>query len=228
MLNTNFAAKKVFAGTFAAASLFLTPLALTLGSLTATAQPALAQSALPAAAATGTYDIDKPHSDIAFTVIHMGLTRVHGKFDDFDGTVKVDAKKPESSSVAFTIKTDSINTSNDKRDAHLKTPDFFDTAKYPEITFKSTKIAKKGKGFVATGTFTLHGVSKTITLPFTVIGPVKGLEGGTHIGVETSTTIKRSDYGMNKYPGVVGDAVAITIELDLVKQGSIPPAPAAK
>lgn len=220
MLNTNFTAKKVLVGTVAAASLLLTPLA--------TATPAHAQAALPASAATGAYDVDKAHSDINFTVTHMGLTKVRGKFDTFEGAVKVDAKKPETSSVTFTIKVDSINTSEPKRDAHLKTADFFDTAKYPDMTFKSSKVTRKGKGFVATGTLTLHGVSKTITLPFTVVGPVKGLEGGTHIGVETATTIKRSDYGMSKYPGVVGDAVDVTIELDLIKQGSVPTSPAAK
>ncbi len=204
---------------------------LLLASLTLTVAPPAAAQVLTAAqqtAAAGAYSVDKPHSSIAFTVMHLGITKVPGRFDDFDGKVKVDPKSLDGSSVEFTIKATSVNTANDQRDAHLKTDTFFDTAKYPDITFKSTRISKRKNGYAATGTLTMHGVAKPIVLPFTLVGPVKGMEQGTHLGVATTLTLKRSDFGMTAYEPAVGDEIPITIELDLLKDGSVPPKPAAK
>ena len=212
---TTFTARqpRFFAG-MTAAALLLSPIALT----------ARASAPVPAATtATGTYNIDKPHTDISFTVTHLAITKVHGRFNDFDGTVKVDGKKPENSSVEFAIKAASIDTGNAQRDTHLKSKDFFDVEKFPEITFKSTRVAKKGSGYVAAGTLTMHGVSKPVALPFTVAGPIKGIEGGTHLGVSTALDVKRSEFGVSAYPGAVGDVVSISIELDLLKAGSVPP-----
>jgi len=200
-----------------AAALLVAPAALTLSAPPAAAAPTAAD------ALSGTWTPDKVHSDITFTVTHLAVNKVHGRFNDFDGTVVADGKKPSNSTVEFTIKTASIDTGNTMRDNHLKSPDFFDVEKFPDITFKSTRVAKSGKGFVAEGNLTIHGVTKPVRLPFTVAGPVKGPGGSQHVGVETSLQINRRDYGLtwsNLVEGtaLVGDDVDIQIGLDLAKK----------
>ena len=172
--------------------------------------------------ATGTWSVDKAHTDIAFTVAHLGVSKTRGSFTDFDGTVIADGKKPENSSIQFTIKTASINTGNSARDEHLRSKDFFETDKYPEITFKSTKVTKRKDGFTATGNLTMHGVTRQVSLPFTVTGPQKGFKGELHMGVETSVALNRKDYGLtwnNLVEGTqaVGDTVTVTISMELLK-----------
>ena len=182
---------------------------LTLGVTLALAAPALAD----------TYTVDRNHSEAAFQVRHI-LTKVRGTFRDFSGTINVDKAKPENSSVEFVIKATSIDTGTQKRDDHLRSPDFFDVAKYPEITFKSTKVVSKGNGkFDVTGDFTMHGVTKQITLPVTFLGEQKFMNG-TKAGFETGLTINRTDYGLvwNKAVesgGVlVGEEVEIAINIE--------------
>lgn len=172
--------------------------------------------------ATGTWSVDKAHTDIAFTVLHLGVSKTRGTFSDFDGSVVADGKKPENSSVQFAIKTASINTGNSARDEHLRGKDFFETDKYPEITFKSTKVTKRKNGFTAIGNLTMHGVTKQVSLPFTVTGPQKGFKGELHMGVETSIALNRKDYGLtwnNIVEGsqAVGDTVTVTISMELLK-----------
>jgi polyisoprenoid-binding protein YceI len=174
--------------------------------------------------ATGTWAVDKTHTDIGFTVTHLGVSKVRGSFGEFDGEVVADGKSPAKSSVSFTIQTASINTNNAKRDEHLKSPEIFDAARYPTIAFKSTSVRKSGNGFVARGPLTLHGVTKVVELPFTVSGPAKG-PGGLHMGVETALKISRKEYGLTWGPviegtAVVSDEVAIDINLELVKKGA--------
>ncbi len=192
--------------------------------LTAAAQTPTTKtaSASKAGLATGTWNVDKSHTDIAFTVVHLGVSKTRGSFTDFDGVIKADGAKPEASSVSFAIKTASINTGNTQRDDHLRGKDFFDVATHPEITFKSTKIAKSKNGFVATGNLTLHGVTKTVLLPFTVAGPEKGFKGELHMGVDTALTISRKEYALLwpapiEASGAVGDAVSITISMEMIK-----------
>ena len=116
---------------------------------------ALALAASPVYA-TDTYDVDKVHSNAQFTIRHL-MSKVTGKFTDVEGTVLIDRARPEASSVEFKIKTASINTAEQKRDEHLRSPDFFDAATYPEITFKSTKIKATGKDtYQVTGTLTMR------------------------------------------------------------------------
>lgn len=227
-MNASFSpsAKAALAG-MAATTLLLSPLALlTLG---AAAHPAAAAAPAKGAAnteaLTGAWGIDKPHSDINFTVTHLAVSKVHGRFDDFDGAVVSDAQKPQNSSVRFTIQAASIDTDQPQRDTHLKSADFFDVAKYPTITFQSSRVTRKGNGFVATGLLTLHGVSKPVVLPFTLSGPVKGPDGNLHLGVDTAVTLNRQDYGlawskMVEGVAMVGDDVNVTISLDLVKKAA--------
>ena len=178
--------------------------------------------ALAAPVLADTYAIDKNHSEATFQVRHI-LTKVRGTFRDFGGTINFDKAKPENSSVEFRIKTGSIDTGVQKRDDHLRSPDFFDAATHPEIVFKSTKVVSKGNNtFDVTGDFTMHGVTKQITLPVTFLGEQKFMKGAK-AGFETAITINRKDYGLTwnralESGGVmVGEEVeiAINIEADL-------------
>ena len=167
------------------------------------------------------YRIDPVHSTLGFAVRHLGISTVPGKFTDFDGVISYDDKDPSKSSVKVTIKTASIDTGNGSRDKDLRSDNFFDVAKYPEITFQSTGVKKSGDDWVATGTFTMKGVSKTIELPFTLSGPVKDPWGSQRIGVESSTKLKRSEYGITADKGLVGDEIKINLTVEAA-------APAAK
>jgi polyisoprenoid-binding protein YceI len=213
----------VFGATATAAALLLSPLAFSLGGAPATATAVQASPAVRAAAATGTWAVDKSHTDIGFTIKHLGVSKVRGHFNDFDGTVVVNGPQPEKSSVNFTIKTASIDTANARRDSHLKAPDFFDAEKYPEITFKSTRISKTKKGFDATGLLTMRGVTKTVVLPFIVEGPLKGPGGTLHMGIDTAVTLNRQDYDLTWSQMVEGvsmlsNDVNVVISLELTKK----------
>lgn len=202
-------------------TLLLSPLVFSVGGVPAAA--VAAAPAVSAAMATGTWSVDKSHTDIGFVITHLAVSKVRGHFNDFDGTVIVNGTLPEKSSVNFAIKTASIDTANAQRDGHLKSPDFFDADKYPEITFKSTKIVKKKNGFTAMGLLTMHGVTKPVVLPFTVQGPIKGPDGTMHLGIDTTLTINRQDYGLTwskmvEGVSMVSNEVAITISLDMAKK----------
>ena len=176
--------------------------------------------------ATTKYDIDAAHSNIGFAVsILDGLSKVHGKFTDFSVTIVYDDADVTKSSVNAVIKTASIDTGIERRDAHLRTPDFFDAEKFPEITFQSKRVEKQGNQLIAHGTFTMHGVAKEIALPFTITGVSKDpKDGGTTLGVNSKLSVKRSDYGMTyanpQRPNFVGDAVEI--ELNLITRAAKP------
>jgi polyisoprenoid-binding protein YceI len=181
-------------------------------------------AASPAFAAD-TYLIDKTHSEASFQVRHLGISNVRGHFDDFEGSININREKPEASSVEFTIKAASINTSDADRDKHLRSPDFFDVEKFPTIGFKSSKVASKGtNNYEVTGTLTIHGVSKEVTIPVTHLGFVKDPWGNDKIGFELNTVLNRKDFGLtwNKTldsGGVlVGDEVKISINLEAAKK----------
>jgi len=148
--------------------------------------------------ASGAYKMDKAHSSIGFRVRHMGLVEVPGYFRDFDGTVNYDSTDVTKSTVQFTAQAKSVDTGVAPRDNHLRTKDFFEVDTYPEITFKSTKIVKKGKGWIMTGDFTMKGVTKSISFPFNVIGFIKDEKSGaTRMGATAETVINRRDFGVN-------------------------------
>jgi polyisoprenoid-binding protein YceI len=175
-------------------------------------------------ATAGTYTIDQVHSDVSFKVRHL-VSKTSGQFTEFDGTIVADFGNLDASSVAFTIKAASIDTKNEDRDNHLRSGDFFDVETYPEITFTSSKITKSGdQTYAVTGTLTLHGVSKTVTLPVTFLGEVKDPRGNTKAGFEIETKVDRKDYGIiwNKALDaggmILGDEVEITINLETQKK----------
>ena len=147
-----------------------------------------------------------------------GLFRVNGKFTDFNVTLTNDEKDITKSSVNVVIKAASINTGIPARDTHLRSADFFDAEKYPEITFQSKRIEKKGKQLFALGTFTMHGVSKEITLPFQITGVNKDpVSKKMNLGYSAQIVINRREFGINwthpKVPNFVGDNVEIEINL---------------
>ena len=177
-----------------------------------------------AAFAADTFVIDKNHSEAIFQVRHM-VSRVSGRFDDFAGTITVDRANPSVSSVEFTIKAPSIDTGVADRDKHLRSADFFDAEKYPEITFKSTAIKPSGRKDVydVTGTFTMRGVTKTLTLPVEFLGFIKDPRGNERAGFSTHTTLNRKDYGINwnraldNGGALLSDDVDVTVNIEAAK-----------
>ncbi len=171
------------------------------------------------------FGIDPVHSSVGFKVRHL-VSKVSGSFKEFSGTIAGDPKSPSEASIAFTIKAGSVDTQNADRDKHLNSPDFFDTAKFPEISFKSSKIVPKGGDkFEVTGTFTLHGVSKDIVVPVTFGGLAKDPWGNERAGFSVALTLNRKDYGINFNKVLdaggmmLGDDVEVSIELEAVKKG---------
>jgi polyisoprenoid-binding protein YceI len=147
--------------------------------------------------AAGRYDLDVNHGIIGFGVRHLGINLVEGRFKDFKGVVTYDDKDVTKSSVEFTAKIASVDTGVAPRDAHLRTADFFDAEKFPDMTFRSTKIEKKGSGYLMTGDLMIKGVTKQVTFPFTLTGSIADPWGGTRFGIEGSTVLNRRDFGIN-------------------------------
>jgi polyisoprenoid-binding protein YceI len=163
------------------------------------------------------YPIDNNHSTIGFSVsIIGGMSKVTGKFTDFAITLNNDEKDITKSSVTAVIKTASINTGIEARDKDLRSAAFFDAEKYPEITFQSSRIEKKGKELVAFGTFTMHGVSKELALPFSVTGPHRNAAGDKmNFGYATHLTLNRRDFGINWQHKTVADFVGDNVEVEI-------------
>jgi polyisoprenoid-binding protein YceI len=178
---------------------------------------AMLMLALPMLAADA-YKIDPVHSEVSFKVRHLGISKVSGRFTKFQGTILVDDKDLSKSSVEVSIEAASINTDNEGRDKHLRSADFFDTDKLPAITFKSLTVKEVAKGKLeVTGDFTLHGVTKRVSIPITHLGVIKSPFKDVRAGFEGSLTLNRSDYGITSSPGVIGEAVEITLGIEAVK-----------
>jgi polyisoprenoid-binding protein YceI len=181
--------------------------------------------AVPLSAQAETYTLDPAHTEVGFTAKHMMVTNVHGKFNKFDGTIEWDEKSPTKSTVTINIDPSSIDTGVAQRDAHLKSPDFFDVAKYPTMTFKSTKVKKAGAGWDITGDLTMHGVTKPVTLK--VEGPSKAEKtpfGTTVRAANAVGELNRKDFGLNwnkalEAGGVlVGDTIKLNIDAEMVEK----------
>ena len=166
------------------------------------------------------YPIDMNHSTVGFSVPIMGgLSKVKGKFMDFNINLTNDERDVTKSSVNVVIKAASVNTGIEGRDKHLRTADFFDVEKFPEITFQSSRIEKRNKQLIAHGTLTMHGVSKEISLPFTITGVDENADKTKkNVGYSASLVLNRRDYGINythkTVPNFIGDN--ITVEIDLI------------
>lgn len=173
---------------------------------------------------TGDYKIDPGHSLIGFSVRHFEISFVRGRFKEFNGMIRYDAADVTKSTVEFTAKTESIDTGVAGRDNHLRTADFFDAAKFPELTFKSSRIERKtNNAYVLHGDFTLKGVTKQISFPFTMTGAVKDNRGNTRFGVAAETKLNRRDYGITWGASMangglnVGNEVMIDLQLEAMK-----------
>ncbi len=184
-------------------------------------------SAASASAQLTTWTIDPSHSVAEFTVRHMMVSNVRGAFGKVTGTANWDGKSVATASVDVVIDAASIDTREPKRDAHLRSADFFDVEKFPTLTFKSTKIEAAGVGRARmTGDLTIRGVTKTVVLAVT--GPTPEITdpgGNVRLGASATTAINRKDFGVTWNSSldaggvVVGDEVKITIEVELVKKG---------
>ena len=163
------------------------------------------------------YSIDPAHSSIGFTVKHMMVSNVTGNFGQFEGTVDFDPNDLVSSKAEALIQTASIDTRVGKRDEHLKSADFFDAAKYPTITFTSKKIIGKGEQYTIVGDLTMKGVTKEVSIPVSISGPVKSPMGGAVIGLSGQFTINRQDYGIsfNKALDNGGLMVSDNVKVDI-------------
>jgi polyisoprenoid-binding protein YceI len=181
----------------------------------------LALAAPLAVAQTSTWSIDKAHSEIDFTVRHMSVSNVHGRFAITEGKILFNDADATKSTVSVTIDTTSVDTGVAQRDNDLKSDHFFDVANFPTATFVSTNVAKNGSNLTVIGNLTLHGVTRPVVL--NVEGPsapVPGMDHKPHSGYSATTTVKRTDFGIGpKYPAaVLGDDIKLEIELEVVKQ----------
>ena len=181
----------------------------------------LATTALQSAsAAVETYVIDPVHSSIGFSLRHF-VSKVPGSFTKFSGDIVVDRANLEKSSVAVTIEVTSINTANEKRDGHLQSPDFFDTAKFATATFKSKTWKKTGEdSFDITGDFTLHGVTKEIVLKTKLLAFGAGMKGAQLSGWEATTVINKADFGVNG-PAMLGKALGDEVTLNIAVEAGL-------
>jgi polyisoprenoid-binding protein YceI len=185
--------------------------------------PALGMACLTTLAAD-TYNIDPAHSTVGFAVSHMVINSVHGKFDQFSGTVVLDGTRIQEAT--GTIRTPSVNTGVAARDKDLRSANFFNVEKFPTITFQSRRARTTGSETTLTGDFTMHGVTKEISLPIKVKGPIKDPWGNTRVGLEAQTKINRKDYGLTYSKAletgglVVGDEVDLEIHAEAVKAGA--------
>lgn len=172
--------------------------------------------------AADTYSIDGSHSAVIFRIKHLGVSYAYGRFNDITGEVVWDGDNPDACSLDVQVKTESVDTASEKRDQHLRSPDFFSAKEFPVATFKSTSVEKiSSQLYKVTGDFQLHGVTKEITAELQYVGDGKDPWGGYRAGFETTITIKRSDYDITTYidNGGLGDEVRLMIAIEGVKQG---------
>ena len=179
------------------------------------------------ALAQNNYQLDPAHTSVRFSVKHMMVSQVHGRFDKVNGTSAYDPKNPGFDKLEATVDLGSVNTDQPQRDADLKSPNFFDVAKFPTMTFRSTRIEKRGDQLVAVGDLTLHGVTKPLTLTIDQITPeVKDPYGMMRFGAHASGTLNRKEYGivwnqtLDNGGAVVSDAITIELDAELVRPGA--------
>lgn len=184
----------------------------------------IAAKTIAAPIPAGTYNLDPAHTMIGFSIRHLEINWVEGRFKDFTGAINYNADDVTKSSVEFAAKIESIDTGVEARDKHLRTADFFDAAKFPEMTFKSKSVERGGKdGFVVNGDLTIKNVTKPVSLPFSLTNAIKDPWGNTRFGVEAHAKIDRRDFGINygnELPGGgldVGNQVTINLLLEAVK-----------
>jgi polyisoprenoid-binding protein YceI len=180
---------------------------------------ALAMIASPAVFAADNYKVDPVHSTSVFRIKHANIAWFWGRFTEPTGSFTLDEADPSKSSFRIELLADKVDSANPKRDAHLKSPDFFNAKQFPKITFKSTSVAKgEGENMLAvTGDLTMHGVTKSVTVPVEISG--KGQFMNTpRAGVEATLTVKMSDFQIKGMPGALSDEVKVVVSLEGAKE----------
>lgn len=171
-----------------------------------------AQPAAGDAKAGAVWTVDSVHSNVTYKIRHAGVSNHVGQFYNPTGTINLEA-----GTMDITVPLSGLSSGNAKRDEHLRSPDFFNAKEFPTITFKATSIKSAGENkFDVTGSMTMLGKSKTVTFPLSVVGKGKGMQGGESMGLESTLTIKRSDFGMDKYvkEGMLGDEITLSVALE--------------
>jgi polyisoprenoid-binding protein YceI len=174
-----------------------------------------------ALAQTSAWIPDKAHSEVSFSILHMTLSNVHGRFGNICGAIHWDGSDISKSTVKVTIDMSSVDTGEGARDSELKSPSFFGIDKFPTATFVSTGVSRGANGLAVNGNLTLHGVTKPVVLEVDgPNGPVTGMDQKPHVGFSATTTISRTTFGIGaSYPAaIVGDEVKLSIDLEAVKQ----------
>ena len=174
-----------------------------------------------AIAQTSTWVPDKAHSEVAFSVLHLSVANVRGRFGNIGGSIVWNESDITKSTVNVTIDVSTVDTGVEQRDSDLKSPNFFDVAQYPTASFVSTKVTKSGNELTVAGDLTVHGVTKPVVLKVDgPTGPVPGMDKKPHSGFSATTTISRSAFNIApKYPAaVVGDEIKLAIDVDIAKQ----------
>jgi polyisoprenoid-binding protein YceI len=191
----------------------------------ASALVALLFTGLQAFAETTSYKIDPAHSEIDFSIRHMAISTVHGRFALSGGTILFDTNDPSKSSVTAIIDVASVDTGVAQRDTHLKSPDFFDTSKFATATFKSTSVKRSGEGYDVVGDLTLHGVTKPVTLHMEEPSKEQtGMDNKLHRGFSATATLHRQDFGLTwngtlkSGDSALGDDVKLTFEVEAAQQ----------
>ena len=181
----------------------------------ATPRPAAPVVASPAAAPTP-FEIDPVHSTAIFRIQHMGVSYFHGRFNSISGQITLDSENPAGSAVELTIAAESVDTNNNKRDDHIRSPDFLNASEFPEIKFKSEKVKPLAdKRVEIEGQLTLHGETKPLTVQVEQTGLAQSSRGeGQIAGFETTFTVKRSEFGMDQMLDALGDEVRITLSVE--------------
>ncbi len=188
------------------------------------AQKATTKATEPQADGLETFEIDAVHTSIGFFVRHMVISNVRGRFTRFSGTILYDSLDNSRSSVSVTIDAASVNTENQERDNDLRSSNFFDTATFPQMVFKSKRIEPQCEGYLCVGDLTMHGVTKEISVPFTILGRQKDPWGNERLGFEGELKLDRRDFGLTYNSAldsgglVVGNEVKIELNVEAVRK----------
>lgn len=170
------------------------------------------------------FKVDTAHTNVGFRVTHLVVAKTTGSFNEFDASFSYDPEDMSSFSLTATIQTASVDTNNGRRDNHLRSPDFLDAASHPTITFASTGLRMDADGLVVIGDLTIRGVTKSIEMPVTVVGPVAGPRGAVVVGIEGRAEIDRHDFGvswnntLDNGGLIVGAEVRIEIDAEFIQQ----------
>lgn len=166
----------------------------------------------------GAYKIDPVHSGVVFRIKHLDVAYFYGRFNKIEGDFTINWDAPEKSEVSIVVDAASVDTNNEKRDQHLRSPDFFNVKQFPQITFKSKKVSRDDDELEIVGDLTLHGVTKQITVEAEYVGSGKDPWGGQRTGYELKFKVKRSDFGMNYMQDALGDEVEVIVSVEATKK----------